>query len=550
MRSSKGVRSDGRKIYRVKTSATRHSLIGPALVTSLGTLCSRILGMVRDMATAALFGLSGGGVMDAFVVAYRVPNLFRSLFGEGALTASYLPVFTAAHHRDPREAWGLTSVLLSWLAVLLTLVVVLGEGIYLAIYLLAGDAPGMGLVASLGATLLPYLVLVCIAAQLSATLTALGHFGLPALVPTVLNVCWLFAVWFVAPRFAPDREAQALVIAVAVLVAGGLQIAVQVPLLYRRGFRFRYDPAAAADSMRRIVRTMLPMIAGLTVTQINTFADSLIAWSFAAAPGGPAHIPWLAGQVAYPLQQGAAAAIYCGERLYQFPLGILGAAVATAIFPLLSRHAAAGDRARVSGDLTRGLRLVTLLSVPATAGLILLAMPLARLLFDYGEVTADDTARAARMIAVYGMGVWAYCASPVLVRGFHALGDAATPAKVAGGMVALNLTLNLTLIWPLAESGIAAATVVSAAVQLAILAALFTRRQSRLDFAALGRTALVAVLATALMALAAGFVLSLVSDAPSIRARCLRVFLPMLAGATVYGASVWACGETRRGIGD
>jgi len=428
----------------------RHPPMAGARVTSLGTLASRILGMVRDMATAALLGLSHGGVMDAFVIAFRIPNLSRRLFGEGALAASYLPVVSAELEKDRAGAWRLVSVGLTWLAILLVVLVVLAEGLCGLVWLVWGDVPGVALLVGLAAVMMPYLLFICLAAQVAATLHALSRFTVPALVPAVLNLCWIVTAWLVAPRLTDDKQAQAYLLAVSVLVAGLLQLGIQLPALRASGFRFDYNWAASRAALGQIVRAMGPMVLGLTITQINTLADSLIAWGLAAAGGPAQQIAWLPGGLHYPMRQGAAAAIYYGERLYQFPLGILGMAVATAIFPLLSRHAARGDRGKLGHDLTLGLRMVLFLGVPAGVGLILLADPLARLLFQRGEFTAHDAARTARMIACYATGVWAYCALPVLVRGYYALGDRMTPVRVGLAAVGLNLALNLLLVWPLA----------------------------------------------------------------------------------------------------
>ena len=385
----------------------RHPLISGAGITSLGTFASRVLGMVRDMATAALLGMSGSPVMDAFVVAFRIPNLFRRLFGEGALTASYVPVLAARLEKGRAGAWQLVSVGLVWLSVILAGVVLVAEGVCVLIYAVWGASPGMPLLVGLTALMMPYMLFVCLAAQVAATLQCLAHFAIPALAPTLLNICWLAAVWGIAPWFAPDQEAQAAVLAGSILVAGVLQLAVQWPKLRTFGFRFDYNWPAARDSLRDIATAMGPMVLGLAITQINTLMDSLIAWSLSAPPDGPQEIAWLGG-VRYPMQQGAASSIYYGERLYEFPLAIVGIAVATAIFPLLSRHAARGDHRMLGADLTLGLRLVLFFGVPASLGLILLAEPLARLLFQRGEFTPADTVRTARMIACYAGGVWAY----------------------------------------------------------------------------------------------------------------------------------------------
>ena len=503
-------------------------------MVGLGTLASRVLGMVRDMATAALLGMSGGGVMDAFVIAFRVPNLFRRLFGEGALTASYLPVLSAQLEKDRTLAWQLASVTMTWLAVVLVALVALVEVLCGAAWLVWGETSGASLLAGLTAVMMPYTLFICLAAQVAATLHALSHFSIPALTPTVLNVCWLLGAWVVAPRFAPDRHAQAYVLAVSVLIAGVLQLGVQLPVLRRLGFRFDYNWAAGRHAIGQVVRAMGPMILGLAITQINTLIDSLIAWSLAATPGGPDRIAWLGGSVRYPLEQGAAAAIYYGERLYQFPMGILGLAVATAIFPLLSRHAARGDRRRLGADLTLGLRLVLFLAVPAGAGLVMLAEPLARLLFERGQFTAADTARAARMIACYATGVWAYCSLPVVVRGYYAMDDRITPVRIGLLVLGMNLGLNLLLIWPLAEAGLAVSTAVAAAVQVLVLVALFSRGKSPLGWPLLAGTLARTLLATLLMAATGYATLWSISPAPGLGNELARVFLPLVVSMAAY----------------
>ncbi len=469
-------------------------------MTALGTLASRVLGMLRDAAMAALFGLAGGGVMDAFVLAFRIPNLFRRLFGEGVLAASYLPVLAATLEKDQQDAWKLASVVFMRLAMVLLGVVVVGELILGGLAVAAPDFAEVQTFVSLAAIMLPYTFLICLTAQVAATLHALGHFALPALVPTILNICWLSGVLFVAPHFSSDKAAQARVVAFAIVLAGVLQLAVQVPTLRRLGFRFNYDPEAVREGLGQVMRAMGPMVLGLMVTQINTLMDSLIAW-FLAAPEGVHTIGWL-GNLPYPMQQGAVAALYYGERLYQFPLGVLGIAVATAIFPLLSRHAARNDRESLGEDLTLGLRLVMFLGIPAAIGLVLLAEPLARLLYERREFTVDDTARTARVIVCYAIGVWAYCALPVLVRGFYALGDRMTPVRVGVSVVAVNFCLNVTLIWPLAESGLALATTIGASLQVVALATVFSRRNTALNWPSLVSTILRALLASLAMAAA------------------------------------------------
>ena len=524
------------------TYPERHPLISAARVTALGTLVSRVLGMVRDIATASLFGLASGGVMDAFVVAIRIPNLFRRLFAEGALAASYLPVFTDVLENDRRRAWELASVTMTWLAVFLIALLLAAEAVCGLVWLAWGDMPGMDLLLGLTATMLPYMVWLCLAAQVAATLHALSHFATSALAPALLNICWLIAVWAIAPRFAPDEHAQAYVLAVAVLIAGVLQWGVQFCVLRSKGFRFAYNWSSSRKDLLRIITSMGPMVLGLAVTQVNTLLDSLIAWGLAASPHGPQNIVWLGESVAYPMRQGSAAAVYYGERLYQFPLGVLGIAVATAIYPLLSRHAARGDRQRLGNDLTLGIRLVLLLGIPAGTGLIVLAQPLAKLLFQHGRFTAEDTTRTAWMISCYAAGVWAYCGLPVIVRGYYALGDRITPVRIGLAAVALNLTLNLTLIWPLAERGLAVATAFSASTQVVILAVIFSRYKSPLAWRAVALTLLRTLFATLLMAVAGYATLWAFGPAEGTAVEIIRVAVTLVVAATVFMISVWACG--------
>jgi putative peptidoglycan lipid II flippase len=463
---------------------------------SLGTLASRVLGLVRDMATAALLGLGTGGVMDALVIAFRLPNLLRRLFGEGALAVSFLPAFRAQYEREPAAAWKLTSVLLTWLAVALGALVVVGESVCLAVLWQSTDARTLEL-ARLAAIMLPYLVFICVAAQLAAALQALFAFRAPALAPVLLNACWLAAVWFVAP-WLPNERAQAVAIAVAVLASGVLQVAWLWPALGRLGFRFDYDWRTSRAAAVQVAKTAVPIALGLAVTQLNTLVDSLVAWGLA----GEAHqsVAWLVHAVEYPLRSGAAAAIYYGERFYQLPVGLLGIAVATVYYPRFSQHAARRDRHAIAADLSLALRLVAFAAIPASVGLALVAQPATRLLFERGAFTAADSARAANMIATYGLGIWAYCALPVLVRAFYASGDRLSPAKIGLIAVSINCVLNLTLVWFLAERGLAVATAVAAAVQVVLLCRQFSRTVARTEWRDVYRTLTRAGVATSTMA--------------------------------------------------
>jgi putative peptidoglycan lipid II flippase len=500
----------------------------------LGTLASRVLGLVRDMATAALLGMGAGGVMDAFVIAFRVPNLLRRIFGEGALAASFLPVFANQRAQSPQRGWQLLSVLFAWLTIVLCAIVIVGE-VGCAGWWFAGDGdPATAQLVGLLVVMLPYLVLICLAAQAAAALQALFEFRVPAVAPLLLNIVWLAAAWWIAPRFEPDKLAQAYVLAGAVLVSGVLQFGVQWMALGRLGFRFDYDWRASRDAFWLVVRTAVPVALGLAVTQLNTLADSLIAWALSIPGDEPQTIWWLANRVEYPLQTGAAAAIYYGERFYQLPVGLLGVAIATVIYPLLSKHAAGNALRELTDDLSLGLRLVFFTALPASLGMMLVAEPATRVLFERGAFTSYDAQRAAAMIACYSGGVLAYCALPVLVRGFYAVGRAATPAKIGLVAVLVNLLLNVTLIWPLAERGLAISTAIAAVLQMLLLAATFSRAVHPLPWRALGGTLARCAVATAVMGIVVWAVRYLVPADGERAMLTLQLILSIGGGAAAY----------------
>jgi putative peptidoglycan lipid II flippase len=518
------------------------------------TLASRLLGAIRDTATASLFGL--GPVMDAFSFAFRIPNLARRLFGEGALSAAFLPAFTrlyeAADPSDRRPAWQLASAVFSLLAVVLTALVLLAE-LGLAIWHLRDGQSG--LLVGLTATLLPYAVLICLAAQVSAVLHALGRFGWASFVPIVLNLCWLIGVWVAGRVAGGDQPTQAYVLAGAILLAGVLQLALQIPELYRRGFRWSWQWQPVWSEVQAIGRAILPVTIALSITQINSVLDSGIAWLFSRPAEGSAAIPWWPGRE-FPLRAGTVSALYFAERIYQFPLGVFGVALGTVLFPLLARHAARGELGRLRDDLTLALRLVLVIGIPASLGLMVVAEPLTRLLLQHGRFTAEDTVRTAGMISAYSLGVWAYCGIPVLFRGCYALGDRRIPLQIGMLAVLSDTVLNLTLIWVLAERGLASSTALTAMGQLALLTVSLQRRLGRFDWRQLGSTALRAVVAAALMyAVCRG----VQAGQPNWREVLERLFptrpawgriggdlvslvLPVLAGGGVYLWAAWVLG--------
>jgi putative peptidoglycan lipid II flippase len=309
------------------------------------------------------------------------------------------------------------------------------------------------------------------------------------------------------------------------------------------------------SEVQAIGRAILPVTIALSITQINSVLDSGIAWLFSRPAEGSAAIPWWPGRE-FPLRAGTVSALYFAERIYQFPLGVFGVALGTVLFPLLARHAARGELGRLRDDLTLALRLVLVIGIPASLGLMVVAEPLTRLLLQHGRFTAEDTVRTAGMISAYSLGVWAYCGIPVLFRGCYALGDRRIPLQIGMLAVLSDTVLNLTLIWVLAERGLASSTALTAMGQLALLTVSLQRRLGRFDWRQLGSTALRAVVAAALMyAVCRG----VQAGQPNWREVLERLFptrpawgriggdlvslvLPVLAGGGVYLWAAWVLG--------
>jgi putative peptidoglycan lipid II flippase len=493
------------------------------------TFLSRVLGLARDVSMASVFG--NGAVMDAFSVAFRIPNLARRVFGEGALTAAFLPVFVQEHERHgPASAWKLASTVINVLAVALCGLVLVGE-LWLWFTAAALDSsPEARLLTGLTAAMLPYLVLICLAAQVAAVMNALGHFSWPAFSPMILNVVWLATLWWIVPGI-DSATTQIYVVAASVVLAGILQLAAPLPALKRLGFQYSFGWREMGGRVAGIMRSMLPIIVGLSITQLNTLADSVIAWSLsvpetAATPDGSAS--------AFSLSSGTASALYFAQRMYQFPLGIFGVALGTVLFPLLARHAGAGRLDRFREDLGLGLRLVMAIGLPASVGLVVLARPLTALLFQHGEFDAADADATAGMIAGYSIGVWAYCGVLIAHRGYYAIGDRTTPLRVGLAVVALHLALNFLLLWLLGGVGLALSTSIAAMVQFSLVVWLIQSRIGPLDWRRLASATLRAGAACILMTFACILAMEHTPAIRGLAGRGVALAWPLLAGAAAY----------------
>lgn len=422
------------------------------------TLLSRVLGLVRDQVMAALFG--AGFASDAFNAAFRVPNMLRDLFAEGAMSAAFIPAFTEADQkRGAAAAWALGRQVMS--SLLLVLLALCAFGWLLSspfVDLLAGgfaqQEGKLELTAWLFRVMLPFLPLVSLAAVAMGMLNARGIFGVPALAPALLNAGMIVFGLALIPVCRAVGQPPIVAMAVGVVLGAALQFAVQLPALGRQGFRLRLEWPTWPPEVRRVAALMGPATIGLAATNVNVIVASRIASFFAEGS-----VTWL----------------YCAFRLMQLPIGVFGVALATVSMPALSRAAVAGDLPAVRSTLSAAARLVLVLTVPAAVLLGVLAEPIVMVLFEHGRFHAGDTARTAEALVMYCAGLPAFAAIGVFSRAWYALGDTRRPMFASLAAVAINLGLNLLLVGPLRSlgldhRGIALAASLAALANLAQLA--------------------------------------------------------------------------------
>jgi len=460
------------------------SVLKAAGIVGVATFSSRILGFIRDMVLARLFGATPAA--DAFFVAFRIPSLLRELFAEGSMSSAFIPVFTEYRTvRSKQDAWELASAVFTTLLTVVTGITLLG--IVAAPWLVSLLAPGfhqspgkLELTTLLTRVMFPYLVFISLAALAMGMLNSVRAFAAPAFSPLFLNLFIIGCALYLSPRL-PEPI---IGVAIGVVAGGAAQFAMQLPSLRLRGllFGFRFEPGH--PGLRRIALLMVPSVIGLSVTQINLTVSTILASFFS---GGPTYL-------------------FYGMRLIQFPLGIFGVALATAILPTLSAQAARGAMEELRTTLGFGLRMILFIIVPAMAGLILLRTPIVHLFFEHGTFTPQDTAETALAVLCYAVGLWAFGGVRIIVAAFYSLQDTKTPALSAAIAVVANIVLSLALMRPLGAAGLALATAVAAMVNGGILVAVLNRRLGGIDWSSVGRSSMRVVVACVPMVLACWWV--------------------------------------------
>jgi putative peptidoglycan lipid II flippase len=465
-------------------------------IIGLAVMCSRVLGLVREQVFAALFG--GGAAMDAFTAAFRIPNLLRDLFAEGALSTAFVTTFSKTIARSgDQSAWALANKVATLTAVVLGVICV--AGIVFSVPLVGALAPGFdpqkaALTAHLTRIMFPFILLVSMAALVMGMLNAKSVFGVPAMASSFFNIgsiiCGVTLGYWIDPHFGP----RALIgLAIGTLCGGALQFAVQLPPLSRLGYRFRPDFRWRDAGVSAILALMGPSVIAASTTQFNVLVNSMFASTL-----GDGAIFWLA--IAF--------------RLMQLPLGLFGVALGTVTLPLLSRLVVAGQIDAFRSELARAMRLAFLLTVPSTVGLMMLAEPIISVLYQHGKFNAYEATQAAGALRFYAIGLAGYAALKVLVNAFYALDRRRTPMLVSFIAVALNLLFNWIFTFRLGwgHRGLAFSTGCVATFNFLVLYALMHWHlgglESRRMLIMLGKVAVAALALAALCAASSHWLLS------------------------------------------
>ncbi len=443
---------------------SRTRIVKSVTNVSLATFCSRVLGYIRDMLIAQIFG--AGMVTDCFFVAYRIPNLLRNLLGEGSLSASFIPVFSSYLVKDKKEAKKVAHYFGFILIVVLVAFTILG--VILSPFIVKLVAPGfvsqgekLSLTITLTRILFPFILAIGLAVFSLGVLNSLRIFFIPASSPTLLNLTIIFYILFIYPS-----TNSVIGLAIAVVLGGFFQFLFQIPSIYKNGLGLTFSSIKniITDGYRKIIShpgikkiflLFIPAAVGFSVHQINIFVDTMCASL---------------------LREGSISFLYYANRLMQLPLALFGTAVATVSLPLMSSAFAQKNRFEVKQTLIKGIRIILFFVLPASIGLIFLGKPIIKLLFERGKFTSYSTQLTYGALLFYSIGIIAYSGMKLFVSAFYSYQDTFTPVLIATIILVVNIVLNLILMFPLGIKGIALATSISGYLHLLILFIKFRKK--------------------------------------------------------------------------
>jgi putative peptidoglycan lipid II flippase len=465
---------------------SRTGIARAAVVMSVATFISRIIGYIKDMVFAFFFGATG--ISDTFVVAFRIPNLLRELFAEGSMSSAFIPVLTEYRTKyGEEEAQRLVRITYTFIMVFVGTVCVMG--IIFSPYIVSVIAPGFrsiqekfSLTVILTRIMFPFLLFISLAALTMGALNTKKTFFIPAVAPAMLNITIITSMLTLIPLLSRPIVAVAL----GVAAGGFVQFVFQLPSFFRKGYSLRFDFAFSHGGLRKISLLILPATMGMAVAQINIFVSTILA----------SYLP-----------QGSNTYLYYSMRLIQFPIGIFGVAMGMAALPALSEHAAKGDMHKLREDFSYALRLLFFMTVPSMAGLMALREPIVNILFQRGVFDHTATVGTADALLFYSMGIWAIVGVRVVTATFYSLQDTKTPVKIAVVSMTTNVLMSLLLMGPLRHSGLAFANAIASGINFSLLFFMLRRRLGRVDGKRIVRSFVKICLASALMGMAGWFIL-------------------------------------------
>jgi putative peptidoglycan lipid II flippase len=461
-------------------------LAGNAGKTAFGTALSRILGYIRDMLVANLFG--AGIFADAFYAAFRIPNLFRRLLGEGSFSAAFIPVFSQyLHTKEKSETQKFLNAVFTALVLVLLVVSVLGMFfapvlVKLIAWGFTGDPEKMQLTIELTRLMFPFILFICLAAFLLAILNTLYSFFLPALAPSALSVSEIGYMLALAPLLSSGNQIKGL--AISVIAGGLLHFLIQYPNLKSLGWHLKFNFDLKHPGIKKIAFLMIPSLIGLSVDQINSFVDTICA-SFLAS--------------------GSITALYYSNRVMQMPLAIFGLAFASVSLPAMSKAYAQKDMTTLKNSLNYSIRSTVFILLPAAAGLMVIGLPIVRLLFERGKFDSLASLMTNSALFYYSLGLPAYAMAKIFANAFYAFQDTKTPVKTAVWSMALHVILCVLLMYPMGVGGLALSTALASYFNMFLLILYLRKRIGKLGLKRIMFSAIKSLVAAAATGAAAWY---------------------------------------------
>jgi len=507
-------------------TSSSSSLARSAASAGAATMTSRLLGLAREVVLAHQFG--AGAAMDAYFVAFRIPNLLRDLFAEGAMSAAFVPTFTKYLTTSGKPAaWRLGNHVVNALLIVTGALVLLGivfaEPLVTVFtaeqFSLSPDQ--IPLTVQLARIMLPALTFIAVAAAFMGMLNSLHHYFIPALSPAMFNVVTIICAFALVPIMPMFGLEPIVAIAIGTLLGGVAQLALQWPMLRREGFAYRPQIDWRDEGLRRILVLMGPGTVGLAATQVNVFVNTLLATS-----AGESSVSWLT----------------YAFRLMYLPIGLFGVSVATATLPTIARQHTTEDREAVRHTIANGLSLMLMLNVPATVGLVVLAVPIIRAIYERGEFTSGDTLATAAALQFYAIGLLAYSVVRIVSPVFYALGRNRVPVIVSIVTVLVNAGLNIVLVRHLGYRGLALGTSIAALFNAVMLLALLWRHMGGLQEGRIVASFVRIILASGVMGLAAYWVSNLLEvrlPGSTLALQIIRLTGTIGVAVVVLGAASW-----------